>query len=254
MANVGFIGTGEIAAAMVCGLTGQGHVISVSARGAAMAAELTAFDDVGIASNQGVIDVSDIVVLCLLKDVAHAILPTLKFRADQRIISVMVDVSLADLNTLCAPVTDVEITIPLPFVATGGCPLPVYPKAVTVDTLFGAKNPVFAVKTEVGLNAHFAATAMASVTFAQAQHASEWLGELTDDPHAAEQYVVAMLGGFLQGLPQDGQGRLADALAALNTEGGLNQTLRQHMEDRDVLGDLSGGLDGFRGRLGLPPI
>jgi pyrroline-5-carboxylate reductase len=252
MATVGFIGTGEIASAMVRGLTGQGHTILVSERGVAMAAQLAAFDGVEITDNQGVIDGSDIVVLCLLKDVAHDVLPSLNFRADQRVISVMVDVSLSALEALCTPVQAIEITIPLPFIATGGCPLPAYPSAVIVGELFGERNPVFAVNTEAGLNAHFAATAMASVAFSQAQRASEWLGELTGDPQAAEQYLVAMLGGFFGGLPQDGQGQLSAALRALNTEGGLNQTLRQHMEQGGVLDDLSDGLDGFRARLGLP--
>ena len=252
MATVGFIGTGEIASTMVRGLVGQGHAILVSERGVAMAAQLAVFDDVEITGNQGVIDGSDIVVLCLLKDVAHDVLPCLNFREDQRVISVMVDVSLPALEALCAPVPAIEITIPLPFLATGGCPVPAYPSDVIVGELFGERNPVFAVKTEAGLNAHFAATAMASVAFSQTQRASEWLGELTGDPQAAEQYLVAMLGGFFSGLPQDGQGQLSVALRALNTEGGLNQTLRQHMEQGGVLDDLTDGLDGFRARLGLP--
>lgn len=253
MARIGFIGTGEIASAMVHGLTGQGHQVLVSERGADMAAQLADLDDVKIASNQGVIDSAEIVVLCLLKDVAHAVLPTLKFRADQRVISVMVDVALEALKNMCAPAQDIEITIPLPFVATGGCPLPAYPTAHIVEELFGAKNPVFAVETETGLNAHFGATAMASVAFSQANAAAKWLGGMTGNPTTAEQYLVAMLGGFFQGLPQDGNGRLNEALNALNTEGGLNQTLRVHMERAGVLGDLTDGLDGFRDRLGLPP-
>jgi pyrroline-5-carboxylate reductase len=213
---------------------------------------LAALDDVDVASNQGVIDGADIVVLCLLKDVAHDVLPTLNFRADQRVISVMVDVSLHELKDLCGPVQDIEITIPLPFVATGGCPLPVFPTARIVGDLFGANNPVFVVKTDEGLNAHFAATAMASVAFSQAKVAANWLAELTGDQQAAEQYVTAMLGGFFAGLPQDGAGHLDEALNALNTEGGLNQTLRQHMEQGGALDDLRDGLDGFRERLGLP--
>lgn len=253
MAKVGFIGTGEIAAAMVRGLTGQGHQMLVSERGASTATELAHLSDVEIASNQGVLDGADIVILCLLTDVANSVLPTLNFRADQRVVSVMVDVSLDVLIHLCNPAQNIEITIPLPFVSTGGCPLPVYPKAEVVDGLFGADNPVFAVKSEAGLNAHFAATAMASVAFSQANRVVKWLGELTDDPVAAEQYMVAMLGGFFTGLPQDGNGRLDEALNALNTDGGLNQTLRQHMEQHGALDDLNDGLDGFRARLGLPP-
>jgi pyrroline-5-carboxylate reductase len=250
MARVGFIGTGEIASAMVRGLSG--HKVLVSNRGASIAAELALRDDVEIADNQGVIDGSDIVVLCLLRDVAHDVLPSLNFRADQRVISVMVDVPLDALKNLCEPVQAIEITIPLPFVATGGCPLPTYPSIDIVGALFGAENHVFAVETEAGLNAHFAATAMASVAFSQAQCATEWLGEMTGDTQAAEQYVLAMLSGFFSGLPNDGQGQFRAALSALNTDGGLNQTLRQHMEQGGVLDDLTDGLDGFRHRLGLP--
>ena len=40
--RVGFLGTGEITAAMVRGLKGQGHRILVSPRNAAMAATLAA--------------------------------------------------------------------------------------------------------------------------------------------------------------------------------------------------------------------
>jgi pyrroline-5-carboxylate reductase len=252
MANIGFIGTGEIAAAMVRGLTGHGHSLFLSNRNASIAAELAALEDVELAENQKVIDHSDIVILCLLKDVALAVVSSLKFRTDQRVISVMVDVSLDQLKNLCSPVQHIEITIPLPFVATGGCPLPCFPTDKIVKQIFGAQNPVFAVATDAGLNAHFAVTAMASVAFAQAETASDWLGALTGDTEASEIYVLAMLGGFFAGLPQDGQKRITQALNALNTEGGLNQTLRKHMKDLGVQEDLKDGLNSFRTRLGLP--
>ncbi len=252
MAKIGFIGTGEIASAMVKGLTGQGHTIVVSKRGAQIAADLSKFSDVSIAENDVVVGTSDIVVLCLLKDVANAVLPDLPFRADQHILSVMVDVSHDQLGQLCAPATSIAITSPLPNIAVGGCPLPCFPNTTTVQTLFGARNPVFAVGTESGLNAHFAVTALASTSFAQAKVAANWLAKQTGDTTAAETYIVSMLAGFFQSLPQDGQDRLAEALGALSTEGGLNATLRQHMKDAGAEDQLKKGLDGFKDRLGLP--
>lgn len=251
MAQIGFIGTGEIAAAMVTGLTGQGHQIFVSKRGKAIAAKLAQFDDVTIADNDQLVANCDVVILCLLADVAKTVLPDLPFRADQQIISVMVDVSYDQLKTLTAPATDIAITIPLPHIATGGCPLPCYPKSKAVARLFGHQNPVFSVATETGLNAHFAATAMASVTFAQAKVAVDWLGEQTGDTAAAEAYLIAMLAGFYQGLETDGRARLDAALAALSTAGGLNATLRAHMKQAGTEQDLRDGLDGFKPRLGL---
>ena len=252
MACVGFLGTGNIAAAMVRGITGQGHEIYVSKRGANIAADLALLDDVQIFENQDLLDKVDIVILCLLKDVAHLILPELNFRKGHRVISVMVDVSFSQLAKLCAPVQAIEITIPLPFVATGNCPLPCFPSNIIISELFGNNNPIFSTKTEAGLNAHFAVTAMASVVFAQAETASKWLADLTEDKGAAEHYILAMLGGFLIGLPKGGEGHINEALMALNTKGGLNQTLREHMEVNGTLNDLEEGMNGFRKRLGLP--
>jgi pyrroline-5-carboxylate reductase len=105
--------------------------------------------------------------------------------------------------------------------------------------------------SETALNAHFAATAMASVGFAQAQVAADWLAGHTGDTAAAETYLVSMLAGFFGGMSTDGQGRLAEALSALSTEGGLNATLRQALENAGAETALHDGLTAFEARLGL---
>lgn len=253
MANIGFIGTGEIAAAMVNALTENGHQITVSKRNNIIAQQLANHSDVEIADNQDVVNKSEIVVLCLMKDVAFDQVPALNFRPDQAVISVMVDVSLDALKTMCEPANDISITIPLPFISGGGCPLPCYPNDRVVKQIFGDDNPVFAVASEQALNAHFAVSAMASTTFQHTKTGADWLAGITGDKQAAEVYLVAMLGGFLKGLSLDGQDRLGGAIASLSTEGGLNSTLRKHMVDQGANDALIEGLDGFRGRLGLPP-
>ena len=128
MAIICFIGTGEIASAMVNGITNQGHKIYVSKRGVKYASKLALLNDVQITNNQELIDKSDIIILCLLKNTAEKVLPKLNFKKDKKIISVMVDVSFYDLTTLCNPSQEIEITIPLPFIAGGNCPLPCYPQ------------------------------------------------------------------------------------------------------------------------------
>ena len=82
MAIIGFIGTGEIASAMVNGITNQGHKIYVSKRGIKYAAKLALLNDVQITSNQELIDKSDIIILCLLKNTAQEVLPKLNFKKD----------------------------------------------------------------------------------------------------------------------------------------------------------------------------
>ncbi|MFC6584928.1 NAD(P)-binding domain-containing protein [Sulfitobacter aestuariivivens] len=119
--RIGFIGTGEIAGYMVRGLAGRGHQIRVSARNAQKAAALAKeVAGVEVAENAEIVARSDVVFLCLMAGVARDVLPTLPFRADQAVVSVMTDMPLAALHELCAPAVDIACTIPLSAIATGG--------------------------------------------------------------------------------------------------------------------------------------
>lgn len=250
MARVGFIGTGEITAALVRGLKSQGHEILVSPRNAAMAARLASeVPELRIAPNDQVVAGSDVVFLCLLARVVDDALAGLPFRAGQTVISVMVDVPLARLRKLCAPATDISITIPLPPIAEGGCPLPVYPATPALEALFGARNLIIPQRDETALSAHLAVSAICSPILDQLLTAANWLAGFTGDQDRAEAYVLAMIRGYLPERPAPGE--LCNSLAKLSTEGGLNATLRAAMGA--AKGDMIRGLDGFRGRLGLPP-
>jgi len=247
--RVGFLGTGEITAAMVRGLKGQGHRILVSPRNAAMAATLAAeVPEVVIAPNEQVVEGSDVVFLCLLARVAEEVLPGLPFRADQSIISVMVDTPLIKLRQLCAPATEIAITIPLPPIADGGCPLPVYPDSPALHALFGARNLILPLQSEAALSAHFGASALCSPILDQLATTADWLAGFTGDPGSAEAYVAAMIRAYLP--EHTSRGDLAEALRKLSTEGGFNATLRAVMTPAKL--DLRRGLNGFRKRLGLP--
>ena len=88
--NVGFIGTGEIAEALIEGITGQGHKIYVSNRSNLRSKRLSKeYTDVIACENDEVCSSSDIIFICLMAPVARAILPKLNFRTDHQIISVM---------------------------------------------------------------------------------------------------------------------------------------------------------------------
>lgn len=261
MARIGFIGTGEIAAAMVAGLAGlvtgperQGHRIYLSERNAKTAAKLAGtYTNVSVHSNQQVLDHCDTLVLCLMAAVADVELPKLAFADRHKVISVMVDVAHATLADLCAPATKIAIAIPLPMIATGGCPLPVYGDAAAVVELFGGNNLILPQASEDALNAHFAACALGSVVLAQMQEAADWLTGITGEPVAAEAYMSRMITGYLNAFSDDKVGQYTDTLNALSAEGGLNATLRAKLEQGGALDDIRTGLDQFRGRLGLPP-
>lgn len=246
--RLGFIGTGDITRAMVRGLAGQGHQILISPRNATIAAALAAeIPGVSIASNEEVVAGSDVVFLCLLARVAVDVVPSLPFRADHRVVSVMVDAPLAKLRHLCAPATDIALTIPLPPIAKGGCPLPVYPASPTLEALFGVRNPVITLESETALAAHLAVSGISATMLDQLLTAAGWLAGHTGDPASAEAYVAAMIRAYLP--ERAAGGELAGALRNLSTAGGLNATLRAAMAGAKT--DMVKGLDGFSARLGL---
>lgn len=249
--RVGFIGTGEIAAAMVEGLSGRGHELIISERNAEITAGLAGrFSDVQVKSNAEVVAGSDVVFLCLMAGVARDVLGALPWRSDQAVISVMVDVPLADLAVLCAPASDIALTIPLSSVATGASVLPCHPDSDALRALFGESDTIIAVPTEAGLNAHFAASALSAPLLNLMQTGAQWLGEQTGDPKRAEIYVAGVFAGFLRQMSLQGAD-FEQLLNGLATEGGLNATLKQQMADAAAPDALREGLEGLKGRLKL---
>lgn len=248
--KIGFIGTGNIAAAMVKGLTGQGHELWVSQRNAKLSQALSAtYGDVSRHSNADIAAGCEIIFLCLMAPVARAVLPDINFPPGVRLISVMVDVDLKMLQDFAPGAASIDITIPLPQIAQGGCPLPCYPSDETVSSVFGAQNPSFRVKDMRALNAHFAASALMSVTLDQIATGAAWLTAFTHDEEAAQFYIARMLASALASLgPEMG---VPDMLEELSSEGGLNATLKAHMHAAKTPEILRKGLDGFKQRLNL---
>lgn len=246
--RLGFLGTGDIAATLVRGLHGQHHQILVSPRNADVAARLASeVPGLMIAPNEEVVANADVIFLCLLAAVAWEVLPGLPFRADQTVISVMVDAPLAKLRAVCAPATDIAIAIGSPAIARGGCPVPVFPASPVLQELYGARNLMLPQASETALNAHLGASAICSSILDQLLTAVDWLSGHTGNPAAAEAYVAALIRACLP--ERAAGGELGRTLKSLSTEGGLNATLRVAMAPAKH--DLRHGLDGFHIRLGL---
>jgi pyrroline-5-carboxylate reductase len=196
--RVGFLGTGEIAAAMVRGLQGQGHSILVSPRNTIVAASLAdELPEVRIAPNEEVVSGSDVVILCFPAPVARQVLPTLPFQSHQAILSPMVGTAIASLHQLCAPVRDISRIIAGPALAWGGCPLPVYPDSAALQELYGDRNLILPQVSEVALDAHLGASAFCSTILDELQPMVKWLASITGNRTEAESYISAMLGALL---------------------------------------------------------
>ena len=239
--RIGIIGTGTIASAVVTGIAQDGHEITVSERNAARSAELAArFDAVTVAANQDVIDRSDVVFLGLMADQAGAVLEELRFRAGQDVISLMAGISLDAVAGLVAPARAVAIMIPFPGIARGGSPVLVRGDGALVREIVGQRNTVFDVQSDAEMDVYMAAQAVLSPAVKMVDTAAQWMAEAGADPAAAEDFLRLLVGSSLLG---SGTG---DMLRALDTPGGYNQRLRNHMVDAGMDADLRAGLDRLR--------
>lgn len=236
--RIGVIGTGTIASAVVEGIAGDGHVITLSRRSAARSAALAArYDCVEAAENQTVVDRSDVVLLGLMAEHAESVLSAIRFREGQRVISLMAGVTREAVAALIAPARAEAIMIPFPGIAQGGSPVLVRGGGALVREIVGLRNTVYDVQSDAEMDVYMAAQAVLSPAVKMVDTAAQWMAEAGADPAVAEDFLRHLVGSSLLA---SGTG---DMLRALDTPGGYNQRLRAHMVDAGMDRDLRAGLD-----------
>lgn len=235
--RIGFIGTGVIASAVVQGIADQGDQIIVSNRNADIAADLAnRYGNVRIADNAGVLKDSDVIMVALMADRAAQILDGLPFATHHQVISLMAEISLNQLDQMIGPATAHALIVPFPAIATGGSPVLTYPGSDLIDKIFGAKNTVFALASDTEMAGYLAAQAVVSPALRLVSEAAIWLGDHAD-PQQGEAFLRHLVGGSIRAAP------VQQTLKALDTPGGFNAQLRDHMDDRGLPDDLRAGLD-----------
>ncbi len=237
--RIGVIGTGKIASALVRGLLAQAdHQVTVSQRSQAHSSRLAEeFKSVRVANNQTVLDQSELVFLGLMAEQASEILSSLRFRPEQRVISLMAGAGLGQVADMVAPARGEAVMIPFPAIATGGSPIMVRGNAALVQDLFGAANTVFELSSDAELTAYLCAQAVLSPATRMVSDAADWLGAQVADPEQGARFLRLLVGSSLLGSD------LKPLLQALGTPGGYNARLRDHMVDQGLSDDLKAGLD-----------
>jgi len=235
--KLGFIGTGTIASAVVEGIAGDGHQITVSERSRARSADLAARFGVAVTDNQGVIDNSDVLFLGLLPDQAATVLPTLRFHPNQQVISFIAGVSLDRLAPLVAPATPGSVMLPFPGIAKGGSPIIALGQTDLIEAIFTPQNSVYSLENDTELTAYLCAQAVLSPAVKLVSDAANWIAPKVSNPAQAEDFLRVLVGSSL--MAND----LAPLLQALNTSGGYNARLREHMDAAGTPEALQKGLD-----------
>jgi pyrroline-5-carboxylate reductase len=228
MGDLGVIGVGAIAEAMITGLCeGEDAPASIhlSPRNAERSSRLAArYPSVHLVdSNQAVLDRADVVLLCVRPPDAPGALSDLAFRSEQAVISVMAGISIDALRRMVTPAEVIGRAIPLPAVARRRGLTAIHPAHKLARAIFEPLGGVIALDEERAFDSLSAASATIAAHLAYLDAISGWLVDRGIPQADATRYVAAMFGSLSETMP-DAQAidfrALADEFA---TPGGMNE-------------------------------
>jgi pyrroline-5-carboxylate reductase len=226
--RVGFIGVGTIAEALITGMCADGEqraTFLLSPRNAAIAKRLAErFSSVVVAGdNQAVIDGSDIIFLAIRPQVAADVLGTLKFRREQRIVSLIATFGVARLRTLVAPATTIARATPLPAVARRLGPLTLYPPVPEIAKLLEGLGQLFQLQNESDLDAYWAVTGLMGSYLGLLDEIAGWLGRQNLEETQVFPFVAAMFEALAVTAAERSGNGFDRLVVEHSTPGGLNE-------------------------------
>jgi pyrroline-5-carboxylate reductase len=195
--KLGFIGTGEIACAIVKGLCTSSMTdlaVNLSPRNEENSRALAeTFENVTrLESNQLVLDQSDTVFIAVRPSDAENVLSRLKFRVDHKVISLVPFLSLSELATAVEPAQTLSRAIPLPTVVNHDCPIPLFNSNTTVASIFSHIGQPLLVDDENQLHVLWTLTGLIAPYYDLLGELSGWAASHGVEGTIANQYVADM--------------------------------------------------------------
>jgi pyrroline-5-carboxylate reductase len=253
MQSYGFVGAGEIAAAIVEGL-GTGVTdpppVVLSPRNHDVAHNLAArFPNVRVCgSNQEVLDAAEAIVVAVRPQVAQEVLAQLAFRPEHVVVSAVAGVGLAQLREWVSPAGRIVRSIPLPTAARAASRTAMFPDDAVARALFESVGDVVVPGDEPTLNTFSAATSTFAAHLDQLATIASWMAEHGVGPEDADAYVAHVYGELGRTLSRH-DGTLGELAGKHMTPGGINEQFLAGLR-RDGVPDLvRRGLDDVLARV-----
>ena len=224
--NLGFIGTGNIVSDVIIGISKSKikyKKIIISPRNKKKAIYLKKyFKKVTIAkNNQEVIDKTDWVFLGVLPKVGEAILPKLRFRNKQIIVSFMSTTNYTKLKKLIKTKSAIIRAIPMPPIRMGKGPVAIFPPNKKVKGFFDKIGTTIEIKNEK-LSKNFWAISGTMASFYELLNIlSKWLIRKKTTKVDSQKYVTLLYSALAE-LALLNSSKPLKNLVNEQTPGGLN--------------------------------
>ena len=231
--NIGFIGTGEISAAVIEGmlLENPSRTIVISPRSASVSSELAArhASVTRALDNQSVVDASDVVCLGIRPQQAREIIAPLRFRPDKILVSFIAGASTEELRNLLPEPRAICRVTPLPMIARRQGPILLYPDEPVVRDLFAPLGDLIVADSGDQMAAYGVASGAMSSFFVQMLVAIDWLAEHGVPREGARDYMMSMMSALGQTGARTNVADLTDLPRRHETVGGLNEACREKL-------------------------
>lgn len=255
--RIGFVGTGNIASAMVRGLCRANPApdrVLVSPRNAEKAAALAReFARVEVAAdNQAVVDGSDWVFLAMRPPAVEDLVSPLAFRSGQVVVSLAAATPLAVLGPLVAPATRIVRAVPQPTVARHIGPIALYPADDQVIELFGRIGTAVPVDDEAQFDALCTITAIAASQYAFLGRVADWLVGRGVERRSAVRFTTAIAQTVAADADKAEDHGFPALIKEVSTPGGMNEQVLRMLTEAGWFPPVDVALDAILARYRRP--
>ncbi len=253
--KLGFIGTGNISSDVITGICNSKisfKKINISPRNKTKAKNLKKkFKKVVIAkSNQEVIDNSDWVFLGVLPEVGKKILPKLKFRNKQTIISFISTINYSQLKKKTKKKVKIVRAIPMPPARLGKGPIVIFPPNKSVKNFFNKMGTTIEIKNENLSNNFWAISGTMASFYELLNLLSNWMVKKSLNRIQAQNYITSLYSALAELAAVNSNKPLKNFVKESQTPGGLNWQGVNELREAGYYKFFEKTLNNIRKRLG----
>ena len=226
--KLGFIGTGQIAKATITGICTSKisfQKILVSPRNKNIAQKLKKrFRKVDIAkTNQEIVDKCNWIFLAVTPKVGEKIIPKLKFKSNQKIVSFISTINLNKLKKFIKKKVKIVRAIPLPPISIRKGPVPICPPDKQVKNFFNKIGTSIEIKSEKSSNNFWSMSGMMAPFYEMLKIQSDWLVKRGIARDKAQKYITSLFVALSEDSAINSKKHLKYLVAKSQTSGGLNE-------------------------------
>ena len=226
--KLGFIGTGKIASSVITGICTSKisfKKILVSPRNRIIAQKLKRkFRKVSIAkNNQEIVNSCNWIFLAVTPKVGKKIIPKLKFRTKQKVISFIATINLAQLKKAIGKKVKIVRAIPLPPISIRKGPVPICPPDQQVKNFFNKLGTTVEIKNEKLSNNFWSVSGMMAPFYELLNAISNWLVKRGVKRNDAQKYITSLFVALSEDAAANSKKDLKHLVKDSQTPKGLNE-------------------------------